>query len=322
MLQRTNVFPTDAMSWARTVIATGDIDGSVMAANFLARAEKINATGITYADDDQLKAYVGQVNAGISAGAPADAAVQDAFRNTYQTTDAERKAYTAMYSDKLKGPQKAFSANSGDLQNRLDSDDRYDQSIFGGAPTPSAGLQADFNSGVERYFPLSGGNLEAARNLAWRDVQRKWGYSTINGKPELLPYAPEVMYPQIPAALIQEDKAAVATGLGIDPANMRIIMSPDTAATGGLEWNIGKVNEFGTVDVVLGPDKRPYRYAIPTDTKKITEARDAQAKAKIDEAREYSRKSREMNERIRKEYATTGDTDLDAWLIAHPQGAQ
>lgn len=318
MLARTNVFPTDAMSWARTVIATGDIDGSVMAADFLARAEKTNPTGVTYADDDQLKAYVGQVNDALQAGTPTDLAVQLAHKNTYGLTEAEQQAFKARYSEKLKGPQKAFTANSEDLKDRLDSDDRYDRALFGGAPAAPMGLQADFNSGVERYFPLTGGDVEKARELAWRDVQRKWAYSTINGKPELMAYAPEAMYPQIPTQVIQDDKAEVAKGLGKDPANIRIIPSPNTAGTSGLEWNLGEVNEFGTTDVLLGPDKRPYRYGLPTDTGKVSAAREAKAREAIEKARRFSKLSRELNEKMLQDVGDDPEAAITLWAMPKP----
>ncbi len=316
MMTRTNVLPTDAMSWSRTIIASGDMEQSAPAAAFLARAERANPTGFLYVDDDQLKAYVGQVNSAIDAGTPSDVAIQLAHKNTYGMKDSERQAFKAMYSKRLKGPQKAFFSNSGDLQSRLDSDDRYDRAWFSGAPEAPAGLKADYDSGVERYFPLTGGDLDQARELAWRDVQRKWGYSTVNGEPQLMPYAPESMYPQIPMEVIKNDLSEVGKSLGIE--SPRLVPSPDTASTAGLEWNIGKVNEFGTTDILLGPDKRPYRYALPTDTGKVTALRDQRANEEIAKARQFSADQRAMNERIARDYTTTGDPDLDAWLIANP----
>lgn len=319
MARRTNVAPTDALSWARAIISSGDPQKAVEAAQFLGRLERTNPAAYRYIEEPKLKAYAGQLNAAIEAGTPADVAATLAYKNTYELTDAQQKAYDLRYAETLKGPQKAAAANFENLQSRLNSDDRYDQAFFAGAPDAPIGMQAEFNAGVQRYYPYTGGDVEQARELAWRDVKSKWAYSTVNGSPQLLPYAPEVMFPQIPVEVIQKDlkEAGSKIGLGVD--NPLLVPSSETAETGGRVWNIGRIDEFGSLDIELDSNNKPFRYELPTGAR-LNDLLGAEKKKLTDEAREYSKRMKLQNDMLR-EQAAAGDQDAARLLEFLPQPA-
>lgn len=321
MAARTNIAPTDSISWSRSIIAAGDPVNSATAAQFLRRMEDSNPSAFRYVDDEKLKSYVGQVNAAITAGTPEDVAIAVAYRNTYALKDSEREQLKTDYSAALKGPQKAAQANADDLQDRLDSDERYDHALLGGAPAAPVALRGEYNAAVERYYPYTAGDIEQARELAWRDVTRKWGYSTVNGAPELMPYAPEVMYPQLPMAVIKDDLSKSVAPLGLKPEEIRLIPSPETGGTDGIVWNVGHVNEYGVADIVLDERNRPLRYQLPVSEESFMAAVKALRAAEVQKAREFTERQRKMNEILRED-AARGDETAQMLLDAQPKPAE
>lgn len=316
--QRTNIVPSDSISWARTIIAAGDPEKSAAAANFLYRLEQGNPAAYRFVEDPKLKAYVGQVNDAINAGTPSELAVQVAFTNTFELTDVQQKAYADRYSQQFKGSRLPRSQyNSQALKSFLDSDDSYDRSWFRSAPDAPIGLQAEFNSGVEKYYAYTGGDIEQARKLAWRDVRGKWGYSTINGSPELLAYAPERMFPQIDPEKIKADFKATVESVGLDPSKARIMQGPETAATGGYTWLIGIVDEYGAIDTAPGPNNLPIPYDLPGNQFELIFEAEALKKGQIFKERQYSLKQREYNDRFR-EQALAGDENAALQLLPEP----
>jgi len=283
MARRTNIIPTDAISWARTVVTAGDPDSAVQASNFLRRMEDANPASFQYVDDAKLLAFTEQVNAATAAGTPPDLAVQVAQRNTFEVTEAERSALNTTYRT-----AKIADGNAGELQSFLDGDDRYDRSLFHGAPQAPMALQAEFDAAVERYYPYSGGDAERARALAWRDTQRVWGYTTVNGAPELMKYAPEVMFPGLTPEVIRSD---VAASVPASP-DARLIPMGETARTGGRVWHLGKVNEYGAVDVILDEHNRPQRYELPISQEAFDAVHTRLAAEKVAAARVASRERR------------------------------
>jgi hypothetical protein len=321
MAQRTNIVPTDSISWARTIITAGDIEQSPVVADFLHRLEQANPSAFRYVEDDKLKSYASQVSDAIGSGTPPEHAVTVAFNNTYGLKDSTREALKDQYSTLLKGPKKAAAANSDDLQSRLDSDESYDRSILSGAPSAPIGLRGEFNDAVERYYQYTNGNIEQARDLAWRDVKRKWGYSSVNGKPELMPYAPETMFPQLSPDMVRDDVAASVKPLGLDPAKVKLVPSPETAGTGGLIWNVGVLNEYGATDVVLDKNNRPLRYELPVTREAFDAAAAKLKKEATDKARAFSKQQRAMNEHL-KMLAEQGDEEAMMLLDFMPKPAE
>lgn len=308
MARRTNIIPTDAVSWARTVTVAGDPVAAATASDFLRRIEESNPAAFQYIEDTKLLSFAAQVSDATRAGTPSDVAVEVAKRNTFDLSDAEREAYRKKYQQ-----DKVAKANASSLQSFLDSDDRYDRTLFGGAPKPSMALNAEFDSAVERYYAYTGGDAEMARNLAWRDVQRTWAYSEVNGQPELLKYAPEAMFPGLKAEDVRRDVAESVAPLGVTPDAVRLIPSAETARTGGLVWQLGTVNEYGAVDLVLGQDGRPQRYEVPVRTEDFARVTAAKARENVAKAREHAERERSTIEILR-EQAIAGDDKADALL--------
>lgn len=309
MTRRTNIVPSDAVSWARTTMAGADPEQAALAAQFLTRMEDANPAGFQYVEDAKAKAFATMVNEAVAAGTPSDVAVNVARQQTFDLSEAERKAYAERY----KGAD-AAKDNGAALRSFLDSDDRYDRRWFGGAPETPPALQGEFAQGVERYFAYTGGDLDKARQLAWRDVRRTWGYSEVNGQPQLLKYAPEAMFPGLTSDVVRADMAEAARTIGVDPAGVQLVPARETGRTNGRVWHLGVVDEYGALDIVRGP-AGPLKYAVPVDTESLKAAEAALATQKVDEARALAKSNRDRIALL-EQMAKGGDEEAEAALRA------
>lgn len=283
---KTNVIPESVVSWARAGVLSDNPAMAIKAADSLAMIQEQAPTAYGFYADSKTKALAEVLNEQTRAGVPAEIAFKNARRLAEQTP-AEQEQLKKLYNDNFKVASKSGKANTEALQDLLDSDDTYDRQIFGGAPKPNPLLASEFDRGTERYFRLTG-DIESARKLAFKDVRAKWGYSTVNGTPELMPYAPEQMY-GITRELIDKDipvfqKKDVFTGetKSIEAKDVKLIPTADTARTNGLEWALGYVSEYGDIEVL---DLGGHNYRLPVDHDSIRNASKAIAAEQINEAK-------------------------------------
>jgi hypothetical protein len=172
-------------------------------------------------------------------------------------------------------------------------------------------MQVEYADARERYYISNGGNLEAASNLAWRDINRKWSYSTVNGKPEMMPYAPEAMFPQIPTAIIRNDLDQAGKEIG---AKAPLVLKPSTktASSGGVRWNIGTVGQYGEIETVLNENGEPREYELPVSAKSFNDSVKQLKAAEAARAEEYVKKQRELNDQLWDSFLNSSDDD-EAW---------
>lgn len=292
MARRTNIVPSDAVSWARTVVAGDDPAAAATASQFLRRLEDANPSGFQYVEDAKLKAFAAQVNDAVAAGTPPDVAVRVAQRNTFELNDATREAFRKEYSD---ATRKLREPNPQRLRTLLTGEDRFNPPGFAGTPSTPRALQMEFDASVERYYPYTGGDLKAAQELAFRDVRRTWGLSTVNGQPELLKYAPEAMFPGLPVEVVRADIEQSVAPLGLEGSKVSLVPSPATGRTGGRQWYLGTVDEFGAPDIVRDASGKPLNYVLPIAQEDFERVRSEVAAQKIAEARAQAAANRERN---------------------------
>lgn len=201
---RTNILPPQAMSWARKTILSGEPDLAVPAANAMARFADAAPAAYAFFDDPELKANAEQIDSLVRAGVDPKKAVEIARANTFDIPKARKDALQSTWT------KQRYSADNGDkLQSAMDSDDAFDQS-FGprGAPAASQSMKDEFGALVRTYFDHTNGDINRARDLAWKDIRGTYGYSTVNGEPEILKYAPELVFPGIDPKVIRADVEA------------------------------------------------------------------------------------------------------------------
>lgn len=295
---KTNILPPEAMSWARKNLLSGDPKLSVPAANAMARWSDAAPAAYTYFDDANMKAFAEQLDGFTRAGMKPEEATKQAHDNVYTMPKERRDRLDAQYKK-----EKYAADNPSQLQSRLNSDDSFDRALLGGAPAAPtmAGVGAramadEYELLVRSYYDKTNGDVTAARDLAWKDIRGTYGYSTVNGAPEILKYAPELEYPGIDVNVIRSDAVEAAKQLGVESNNVRLVPNTKTGRTRGLEWELHYTDADGFEDVVLGPDNRPARYEIPTDTARYLAAQEDAKRKSVDAARTESKRRREFAE--------------------------
>jgi hypothetical protein len=241
MVRKTNILPASADSWARISVLSGQPEQVATGAGFLGRVNEANPRAWNYADDPRIGAMVDQVNTFMKSGIVTERAFEMAHRNVYERTDAERALLQDQYRVAIKDDD-----NSAALQDELDSDENFDRALFSGAPQAPLAMQAEFDSLVNQFFQLNNGDLVAARRMASDTVRATYGYTTVNGEPELMKYAPEKMFPGMTPEVIRNDvETSLRRAFGV-PTVETTTLAPEEE-TEYRRWmeSIGHTNEAG-----------------------------------------------------------------------------
>jgi hypothetical protein len=288
MVRETNILPASADSWARVSVLSGQPDQVAIGAGFLGRINEANPRAWNYADDPRIGALVDQVNTFMKAGIVTEHAFEMAHKNVYGRTDSERELLQNQYRIAIKDDD-----NAAALQDDLDGDENFDRSLFGmgGAPQAPLPMLAEYDSLVNQFFQLNNGDLDAARRMASETVRATYGYTTVNGEPELMKYAPSKYFPELPTEVIRHDlESSLREALGVpegdlpfDVSKVRLVPTDKTARTNGKVFGLEMLDEYGTPDIVLAPNNEQAEYALPLG-KAYETARDDIMKRKKDEA--------------------------------------
>lgn len=306
LTKRASVVPPSAVGWARAALASENPVQAAQAADLLDRLETAAPFAFGFGVDDRTRAKVEAIVSATRAGATPELAVA-AARRLEQQTPTETRLIDERYR-----AVKAAQLNPGELKSRLDGDPRFAVNgipLFRSAPEPPSAMQADFETGVRRYFAVNGGDVQRAREAAWRDVTRKWAVSKVaSGTPELIEYAPDLLYPELTRETIVADVAARPTPVPAE--RIRLVPTDATARTNGMQWSLGYVDEDGLLQIVMREDGRPRQYILPIERarQEAAEKRKAAAASAVAKARAQTERQRATIELLR-EQMTAGDED-------------
>ncbi|MEG7366325.1 hypothetical protein V6E14_00660 [Serratia marcescens] len=147
------------------------------------------ATGV----DKGAMAFYSKVYAYDRAGVPAEKAVDMAYNQVYQQDDRLKQMISQQVRDKdyIKARTTAAQDNINSLSPSWTS--------FG-APSISAAGQAnqlyqrDYQTIYDANFAQTGGDADQAKAMTNAMIKKVWAVSTINGKEEVMKYAPEAVY--------------------------------------------------------------------------------------------------------------------------------
>ena len=147
------------------------------------------ATGV----DKGAMAFYSKVYAYDRAGVPADKAVDMAYSQVYQQDERLKQMISQQVRDKdyIKARSTAAQDNINSLSPSWTS--------FG-APSISAAGQAnqlyqrDYQTIYDANFAQTGGDADQAKAMTNAMIKKVWAVSTINGKEEVMKYAPEAVY--------------------------------------------------------------------------------------------------------------------------------
>lgn len=259
---KVGVAPEPAISWARTTLVGGDPKSAAQAADLISRLDTTNPRAVPYALDPKTKAIANTINEAVSSGTDPQTAV-DMGRKNAALGDADVK----ILNDRWK-QAKAADSQPNALQSRLSDDPRFKPGMFTGVPKVPLAMQSEFDALTKDYYRYTGGDVKQARDLAAKDLTQTWGVSEVNGKRELMAYAPEAMFPGLTPAIVRDDIANTIKGEksleGTDASQVQLVMDPQrTARTQGSEWNLSVPDEHGLRQVLKDSRGNPLVYRLP-----------------------------------------------------------
>lgn len=194
------------------------------------------------------------------AGMPEDKAVETAYRLTYEQDERTKQMIASQVRDKdyMKGRDKAAQANINSFY------------TLGGFSSPGADKPGinnreylrDYQTLYDANFAETGGDAKLAQKMTDAQVKKTWGVTSVNGKEEIMKYAPEAAYGITSSGTgnwIQgqwkEDKKQLASKMfGGLPGDSEIVMIPDAITPRDLSYGV-MVKQTGSDGV---PIYHPY----------------------------------------------------------------
>ncbi len=280
--ERTGVVPEPAVNWARAYLTSGDPAKAAAAANLVAKLEERAPRAVGFAVDEKTKAMADSVNIAVRSGTDPQVAVEQARQNATLSKGDDKVL------DKLWQQSNADKSQKGSLVDRVKGD--FAPGWFSKVPDVPVAMQSDYDQATKRYYDLTGGNLAQARDLAARDVKRVWGVSQVNGQREIMPYAPESMFPGLTADVVRNDLAAHLKDVGMPQgtkiSDVRLVPTDHTARTAGLEgWSVQTKDELGAFDTVRNSRGDPVNYRLPVNALDYATVQDRVRQAQIAETK-------------------------------------
>lgn len=296
LAKQARLLPPSADSWLSSAARSPDPGIATRAAEFFNLLEATAPEAAAKVDPD-TRAVMGVMSSMIGAGTNREKAFETARANVFEVRkdvlEQRRQAF---------GVKEMRRANDKAFASLMDQD--FDgwfsrQADYVPTDTGAGDLKADFLSQTQRYFEKTG-DIEVARAQARADVKHRYGVSEVNGRKEILYYAPEKQFPGLTAEMVRGDVGRVLTEnaaqiMRRDPTtgkpvaasmkaeDVRLVPSAETDRTGGKRWNLGFVDEFGAPDVLRDAKNRPLTYALPVDEESVqrmmAEQRQKQAEA-------------------------------------------
>lgn len=190
------------------------------------------------------------------AGMPEDKAVETAYRLTYEQDDRTKQMIAAQVRDKdyMKGRDKAAQANINNF---------YTLGGFSSPGVDKPGINnreylRDYQTLYDANFAETGGDAKLAQKMTDAQVKKTWGVTSVNGKEEIMKYAPEAAYGITSSGAgnwiqgqWEEDKKQMASKVfGGLPEDAEIVLVPDAVTPRDLSYGV-MVKQTGSDDVPI-----------------------------------------------------------------------
>ncbi len=194
------------------------------------------------------------------AGMPADKAIETAYHLTYEQDERTKQRIASQVRDKdyMKDRDKAAQANINSF---------YTLGGFSSPGVDKPGINnreylRDYQTLYDANFAETGGDAKLAQKMTDAQVKKTWGVTSVNGKEEIMKYAPEAAYGITSSGAgnwiqgqWEEDKKQLASKVfGGLPEDAEIVLVPDAVTPRDLSYGV-MVKQTGGDDV---PIYHPY----------------------------------------------------------------
>lgn len=289
---RTRMLPPRVISWAERNRRSPNPEVALPAAQFIS---SVQATAPEAIDgiDERSRAFSAIVTESIGTGGDPEKSLEMARRIVYDTDKEVLDRLDTQYRETRK-------TSNGALDNFIDKD--FDFEVFG-QPTAGLDMQAAFDSQTSKYFKLVNGDVDQARELAWRDLKSVYGVSEVNGVKQMMMQPPEKF------GVTREQVQTELTGMlasspqrdGSTAADLILVADSLTQRaavdlTNGLQIQPSYKVLTKTGDLLTDARGRPVRYFLPSteELSKNIETKRAEAEAKAKADLEQMRKYRDL----------------------------
>lgn len=188
---RTGIIPSQIKSKLVTGSTSKNPELVIPMAKMYGQIFDNNPSAINGLSTDAM-AYYGKIHSLTRAGMDGKDAIETAYKATYEQDDMTKKMLSDMKSGNKYSKEREKAAQG------------YINSFFafGGFSSPNITKASTSNSEYMRdYYVLydtnfdkSGGDAELAKKNTNAQIKSKWGITSINGKDEVMRYAPEAVY--------------------------------------------------------------------------------------------------------------------------------
>lgn len=254
---KTNIMPDALQSDFRRLAVLGSPDKVLALSNAYEVLERESPLSVDGLGTKQSAIY-GTVSSMYRAGAPLDEAVKVARENATLPPE-KRKLLRTEYSQ-----EHTVKDTTERLQSIMDSDNRFDISFWTpgrGAPKPSAAMKSSYMALEQEYYTLTGGDIDAASDMAFRHVARVFSTSEINDKQQVFAYSPERVT-GLDVDWLRKDMKKFARSNGLDADKVIVVPDAQTARDQGIKsYAVFQLNQFDNpepIEVRWIPDVQRY----------------------------------------------------------------
>ncbi|WP_219495556.1 hypothetical protein [Proteus terrae] len=263
LVGNTGIIPTQLLSHLNAAAVTQDAKTVLPAANFVSRLYETNPTAITGMSKEKQAFYL-NVKQFKDAGASDDESIKIAFDQVYNQTDAVKIQLAD--EKKSNGYKKEVLNAAESFINERKEIFRIDPSASDETPEAKAFLR-DYKLLYDANFDKSGGNADTAKKITHQQISNRWSITEINGKAELMKYAPEALHKGGPdgwqAKQWEEEKWKLK--YGEERKNNQDIGFRVNNTTGGIDTSENKPKPIVDGEIILVVDHNTPRngdYAI------------------------------------------------------------
>lgn len=252
---RTGIIPSQVKTIFNTGATSKDPEVVLPIAKMYGQIFDNNPAAVTDMPSSTM-AYYTKVYELNRAGMPEDKAVETAYRLTYEQDDRTKQMIAAQVRDKdyMKGRDKAAQANINSF---------YTLGGFSSPGTDKPGINnreylRDYQTLYDANFAETGGDAKLAQKMTDAQVKKTWGVTSVNGKEEIMKYAPEAAYGITSSGAgnwikgqWEEDKKQLASKVfGGLPEDAEIVLVPDAVTPRDLSYGV-MVKQTGSDDVPI-----------------------------------------------------------------------
>jgi hypothetical protein len=234
-------------------LQSGDPIKAAAAARLQERLYTANPGADVYQEDSKSAAVGDAIQRNLDANMSPQQAY-DMARNQIDVPKDVQDQRKLEYSDAVRTAidKNAKNANADMLRSKLKDSGIGGEHWYGNdvPPEASPAMRAEYE-GLTKEFYARTGKIDQAQDLAFKQVQKSWGLTSVNGTPELMKWGPSAAETPIIRDGIAQTMSALQ--LKDDPSTVKLTPFGGTNLTQGRLWNLQRADGTTVRDAQNNP---------------------------------------------------------------------